>query len=178
MEIRSLRLIFGKDYKKLGELVLSLVQHFIPQTDGQSERTILRHWKEYVEGCCFGWTVTGMNICACVKFLPTTIVGILASRQHLRAFCRSGAHRDLLMRQMDCSNEKLKEARSRQKIHADKHHIQPDMSLSLSRGTESIRIRPRESHENKVFFCEDSLKNLPSVRLPGRPKSLCELVAF
>ncbi|GKB96183.1 hypothetical protein Tco_0982320 [Tanacetum coccineum] len=28
-EIQSLRLVFGKDYRKLGELVLSLVQHFI-----------------------------------------------------------------------------------------------------------------------------------------------------
>ncbi|GJT46249.1 retrotransposon protein, putative, ty3-gypsy subclass [Tanacetum coccineum] len=44
IKIRSLRLVFGKDYKKLGELVLSSVQHFIlrPMVN---QRGPFRPWK-------------------------------------------------------------------------------------------------------------------------------------
>ncbi|GJY78042.1 hypothetical protein Tco_0483843 [Tanacetum coccineum] len=53
-KIRSLRLIFGKDYRKLGELVLSSVHHFILKPLVKSERGPVRLLEDMLRGLCFG----------------------------------------------------------------------------------------------------------------------------
>ncbi|GKF57870.1 hypothetical protein Tco_0171407 [Tanacetum coccineum] len=98
-EIRSLRLIFGKDYRNLGELVLSLVQHFIREDHSDLGR--------YVEGLCFRmdrkcrapicWDEVGERLIESPELIEITNEKVAVAKK------------------------KLKEARSRQKSYADKH---------------------------------------------------------
>ncbi|GJR12367.1 putative reverse transcriptase domain-containing protein [Tanacetum coccineum] len=78
-------LIFGKDYRKMGNC-LKFSPSISISTDGQSERTI-QTWK-ICSGlpCDLVWEVAEMNICACWS-LPTLIVACLASKAAISRFC-------------------------------------------------------------------------------------------
>ncbi|GJW61409.1 hypothetical protein Tco_0110744 [Tanacetum coccineum] len=150
-EIRSLRLVFGKDYRKLGELVLSSVQHFILKP-----------------------MVVGMNICAWWS-LPTIIVGMLASRQHLRAFVWFAIRGLTLLDQGQAQSSyssgpfevlgivleevSLSSGASSAGIAVHDVFIS-DMSLSEETCIRSAR-QERVMRKPSYSFCEVSLKNPP-----------------
>ncbi|GJX23875.1 hypothetical protein Tco_0228320 [Tanacetum coccineum] len=144
--IRSLHLVFGKDYQKAWEC-LKFSTAFHPQT-----------------------MVAGMNICAWWS-LPYIIVGLLASEAaHVWCLIES-----LLMRKVAVAKEKLKEARSRQKSYADKHRRQAQSSIHRSfEILERIRVvsfrmalHPPLSTFT-MFFHVSLLRGIPYHPLHGR----------
>ncbi|GJZ68200.1 retrotransposon protein, putative, ty3-gypsy subclass [Tanacetum coccineum] len=107
-EIRSLRLVFGKDYRKLGELVLSSVQHFIYlQTVGQDQRGHSDYWKDM-----FKVLVLRMDRKCRAPICWDEVGERLIEGPELI---------EITNEKVAVAKEKLKEARSRQKSYADKH---------------------------------------------------------
>nr|GEY63483.1 putative nucleotidyltransferase, ribonuclease H [Tanacetum cinerariifolium] len=112
-EIRGLRLIFGRDYIKLGELGLSSVQYFI-----------LKLMDEYLYLVEFAYN---KNWHASIKAAPFEL---LYGRKCRVPICWNEVGERLIKGselieitnyKVAVAKEKLKEARSRQKSYADKH---------------------------------------------------------
>ncbi|GJZ26677.1 putative nucleotidyltransferase, ribonuclease H [Tanacetum coccineum] len=85
-KIRSLRSHFGKDSRKLGELVISFSTSYHPQTDvSQRGHSDLGR---YVRALCFGMDRFGMNICA-GGFAYIIVLACYIKAAPFRAFARS-----------------------------------------------------------------------------------------
>ncbi|GJY13825.1 hypothetical protein Tco_0383134 [Tanacetum coccineum] len=110
-EIRSLCLVFWKGLQKALGDSSKFSTAFILKPIVRSESTH-SDFGRYVEGLCLEMTVVGMNIWL-VK-LPTTILDMLASRQHLSSFCMVENVEHLF-----AGIREMKEARSLQKSMPD-----------------------------------------------------------
>ncbi|GKA09967.1 putative nucleotidyltransferase, ribonuclease H [Tanacetum coccineum] len=83
-EIRSLRLVFGMGYRKLGDSS-SFQYNIYPQTDGQSDEDH-SDFEDMLRACCFRqWTGSWFEY-LCFGGVGLILFGMLASRQTFRAF--------------------------------------------------------------------------------------------
>nr|GFC19787.1 putative nucleotidyltransferase, ribonuclease H [Tanacetum cinerariifolium] len=137
IKIRGLRLVFGRDYRKLRELGLSSVQHFIlkPMV---SERTI-QTLKDMLRACALEWTGNWDEYLCLIEFaynnswhasIKAAPFELLYGRKCRVPICWNKVGERLIkgLELIEITNEKvvvakekLKEARSRQKSYADKH---------------------------------------------------------
>ncbi|GJW43588.1 putative nucleotidyltransferase, ribonuclease H [Tanacetum coccineum] len=132
-------LVFGKDYRKLGETRLKVqVQAFHPQTDGQSERTI-QTLEDMLRACALEWTGSWDEYLCLVEFaynnswhasIKAAPFELLYGRKCRAPICWDEVGERLIEgpelieitnEKVAVAKEKLKEARSRQKSYADKH---------------------------------------------------------
>nr|GFA76601.1 putative nucleotidyltransferase, ribonuclease H [Tanacetum cinerariifolium] len=150
-EIRGLRLIFGRDYRKLGELGLSSVQHFI-----------LKPMDEYL---CFMKFAYNNSWHASIKASPFKL---LYGRKCRVPICWNEVGERLIEgpelieitnEKVAVAKEKLKEARSRHKIYDDKHRrklsprfIGPFEILErIGEVSYRLALPPQLSHVHDVF---------------------------
>ncbi|GJR08097.1 putative nucleotidyltransferase, ribonuclease H [Tanacetum coccineum] len=177
-EIRSLRLVFGKDYRKAWGTRLKFSTTFHPQTDGQLERTI-QTLEDMLRACALEWTGSWDEYLCLVEFaynnswhasIKATPFELLYEFQvgdrvflkvsPFRGVKRFGIKGKLSPRFIGPFEilERIGEVSYRlalppQLSHV--HDIQPDMSLSEE--PESILDRQERVMRNKVItFCEDS----------------------
>ncbi|GJV45656.1 DNA/RNA polymerases superfamily protein [Tanacetum coccineum] len=178
IKIRSLRLVFGKDYRKAWGTRLKFSTTFHPQTDGQLERTI-QTLEDMLRACALEWTGSWDEYMCLVEFaynnswhasikaapfelLYEFQVGdrVFLKVSPFRGVKRFGIKGKLSPRFIGPFEilERIGEVSYRlalppQLSHV--HDIQPDMSLSEE--PESILDRQERVMRNKVItFCEDS----------------------
>ncbi|GKF95296.1 hypothetical protein Tco_0288031 [Tanacetum coccineum] len=84
-EIRSLRFIFGKDYRKLGELVLSSVQHFILKQMHASIKAApfeLLYGRKYRAPIC--WDEVGERLIEGPELIEITNEKVVVAKEKLK----------------------------------------------------------------------------------------------